>query len=508
MDPIIEEDEPIETIQPTTRPTKPRPQTPVGEHSSRTESSNSPTDSDTSLAPAPVPLSPRSQRRVFDAHAFTPSRDIPREKLTNQPRVILWPRPEPKQCNYVLCSPELDEQYMAGHRDRPSLKKAQSTTGVEVEAELLKLTKRDSRPTGPLLRSVSLKVTDPPTLSSSACTASGSSNVENENPRPDSPVLGRIPSIRKPMFRTTAMPVENIPQLRVSLVPSGLKITPTWNQGEAPRSLQKPYETRMCSGCDRYITLTKTQYVCNDIGCNNRVCDRCYHIWLEAKWEGRIVTPERLRKAHTAAEFRERYAKGMLMNEYISLDDKIKYIGEGAAVAVGYGFADIYGQEHDIGYKPDPSRYKNFNLEPLRDFFGEEEVEMTQLESSETKKSCITTEVGPGEPASAHVDHAGPSNGSSVWGWDYASGKRDAAAAGRTAPALPELEFEYQPPTFSASPSPSTSSLTIISPTETVVGREESQRSTSPSGTTWTAGSSGSSGSSGSFDSFGSDESF
>ncbi|KAK6513502.1 hypothetical protein TWF281_005126 [Arthrobotrys megalospora] len=483
MDPIIEEDEPIERAQIVLPKSRHRPRTPVSSSSSRKASAkSSTTGSETPSAPAE--LSPKPQRRIFDAYAFTPSQQIPRDKLTDQPPAVLWPPPKVEQCNYVSCQPELNEQYFAGHQGRPGLSKAQSTVGVDVEAELLKLIpKKESRTSG-LLRSVSLKLTEPPSPTTS-------STAEKEDSIPDSLSLGssRRTSARRAMLRTKTLPIENHTDEKISLIAAGIKIPTNLGQMGLLKPIPKPYETRLCSGCHRYITLTKTQYVCNDVGCNNRMCDRCYHMWLDAKWEGRgIVTPEKLQKAHTAAEFRERYAKGMLQKEVIPRSEKLRYIGEASAGAAGHSFTDDYNNEHKTGRKTDPSRFTNFNLEPLKEFFGKEEVEMTLLKSSETKESCITAEVGPGPLASAHVDNIESFNGAGVWGWDYASGKRDAAAAGRTVPALPQLD--YQPPTFAAPPSPSTSSLTIISASETVIGRADTQRSSSPPWTIWTLNSS------------------
>ncbi|KAF3199098.1 hypothetical protein TWF106_004017 [Orbilia oligospora] len=497
MDPIIEEDEPLET--PPLSPTEPQPQTPPSRSiSNEASSSNSSTDSNASLDA----IKERRQR-LFDIYTFTPTQQIPRDvyRLTDQPPVVLWPPKEPVQCNYVLCSPEINEQYTTSiNQIRPNFPtRAEPKPGVKLDPEFPRfLPKRDIRPTGPL-RSVSLKLTEPPKSSSS-------STAENESTRSASPVLetSRQPSSRKPSFRSNSIPIENIPQKRVSLIPAGLKVLPKW--GGQTEALPKPYENRMCNGCDRYITLTKTQYVCNDIGCANRLCDRCYNIWLDAKWEGRgIVTPEKLRMAHTAAEIRERYVKGMLQDQNTSLRDKTKYIGEAAAVAVGHTFTDPSYQSHKIGHKTDPFRYRNLDLNPLKEVFGKEEVEMTLLDSSTTKESSLNPKVGLDEP---HHMIDLDFDEDILWGWDYAINKRDAAATGRTAPALPQLD--YQPPTHAhATPTPShhssmrttsSSSLTVISSSETVVGRADvdsihnnhSQRSSSPSWTIWTLGSSGS----------------
>ncbi|KAK6339179.1 hypothetical protein TWF718_008602 [Orbilia javanica] len=509
MDPIIEEDEPIE-ITPSPQADLQLQIPPRFNPTSRQTSPASSTDSTASSSSLVVIereeiqpiLKETPKKRLFDRYTFTPSQQIPRDfyRFTeDKPSAVRWPPKEAAQCNYVLCFPEINEQYTASHQTRPGfLTKAQSTSGLEVESELLKLTsKRDpnSKPPDPL-RSVSLRTTDPPISSASSMT-------ENESTRSASPVLetSRKPLSRKTVDRSKHVPIENSPGQRVSLIPSGLKVLPKWGgQTETPNSglILKPYETRMCNGCDRYITLTKTQYVCNDIGCKNRLCDRCYNIWLDAKWEGReIVTPEKLRMAHTAAEIREKYAKGMLQNPNISLEEKAKYIGEGAAVAANHSFIDDYSlQEHNIGHKTDPSRYINLDLNSLKDVFGKEEVEMTLLDSAVTKESSITSKVGPerSRPASPHVESLSTNDSDSFWGWDYAINKRDAAATGRTAPALPQLD--YQPPTHASpvalTPSLSTSSsssLTIISMSETVIGRadiETSQRSSSPSWTIWT----------------------
>ncbi|KAF3297434.1 hypothetical protein TWF132_007525 [Orbilia oligospora] len=476
MDPIIEEDEPLETLP--LSPTEPQPQTPPSRSTSNeASSSNSSTNSNASLDA----IKERRQR-LFDIYTFTPTQQIPRDvyRLTDQPPVVRWPPKEPVQCNYVLCSPEINEQYTTSiNQIRPNfLTRAEPKTGVELDPDFPRfLLKRDTRPIG-LLRSVSLKLTEPPESSSS-------STAENESTRSASPVLetSRQPSSRKPSFRSNPIPIENIPQKRVSLIPAGLKILPKW--GGQTEALPKPYESRMCNGCDRYITLTKIQ---------------CYNIWLDAKWEGRgIVAPEKLRMAHTAAEIRERYAKGMLQDQNTSLKDKTKYIGEAAAVAVGHNFTDPSYQSHKIGRKTDPFRYRNLDLNPLKEVFGKEEVEMTLLDSSTTKESSLTQKVGLDEPR--HMIDL-DSDEDILWGWDYAINKRDAAATGRTAPALPQLD--YQPPTHAhATPTPShhssmrttsSSSLTVISSSETVVGRADvdsihnnhSQRSSSPSWTIWT----------------------
>ncbi|KAK6514380.1 hypothetical protein TWF506_008776 [Arthrobotrys conoides] len=455
MDPIIEEDEPLET--PPISPTGPGPQTPPSkstsnEVSSSTSSTNSNTSSD--------PINQRPQR-LFDIYTFTPTQQIPRDvyRLTDQPPAVRWPPKKPVQCNYVLCFPEINEQYTpSNNQTRPNfLTKVDSTIGAEIDTEMPKLPpKKDVRPTG-LLRSVSLKLTEPPK-------SSASSIAENESTRSASPVLEtpRQPPIRKPTFRSNSIPVENTPRQRVSLIASGLKILPKW--GGQTETLPKPYESH-------------------------------------AKWEGRgIVTPEKLRMAHTAAEIRERYAKGMLQSQNISLEDKARYIGEAAAVAAGHNFFDIFDEPHIIGYKTDPSRYENLNLDPLKEVFGNEEVEMTILDSSTTAESCITPKVGPDE--SPHMIDLDPDE-DVLWGWDYAIDKRDAAATGRTAPALPELD--YQPPTHAhATPTPShhsstatsSSSFTVISASDTIIGRADvesyntSQRSSSPSWTLWTLGSS------------------
>ncbi|KAK6502787.1 hypothetical protein TWF481_007834 [Arthrobotrys musiformis] len=491
MDPIIEEDESME-------PALFEPQTPFSNSSSRKEASSSasPADSDTSSSNHPIEEGThqeeavgggRRQRRVFDIYTFSPSQQIPRDRLTDQPPATLWPPKGPVQCNYVLCSPELNEQYTASHQCRPGITKAQSTIGVDVESEILKLTKKE-RPTGGPLRSFSLKIAElppPPLIPPSSSTA------ENECSRLDIPVLETCKRPKIP-FRRRPLPVENNPQQRVSLIASGIKIPSKWGQTENASTPQKPYETRMCTGCDRYITLTKTQYVCNDIGCSNRLCDRCYNIWLDAKWEGRgIVTPERFRMAHTAAEIRQRYAKGMLRNANIPLEEKVRYIGEATAVAAGHSFVDEYNRIHRAGYKTDPSRYRKLNLTSLKQAFGKEEVEMHLLDSSMTKESCITAsdEVGPGEFDDIESESS-VNDDLALWGWDYATNKRDAAATGRTAPALPQVD--YQPPTHVAPPSPSTSSLTIISAPEAVIGRAEVEtlRSSSPSWTIWSLDSS------------------
>ncbi|KAF3282040.1 hypothetical protein TWF970_001983 [Orbilia oligospora] len=454
MDPIIEEDEPLET--PPLSPTEPQPQTPPSKATSNEASS-----SDSSAnSNASVDAIKERRQRLFDIYTFTPTQQIPRDvyRLTDQPPVVRWPPKEPVQCNYVLCSPEINEQYTTSiNQIRPNfLTKAESKIGVELDTDFPRfLPKRDARPIG-LLRSVSLKLTEPPKSSSS-------STAENESTRSASPVLetSRQLSSRKPSFRSNPIPIENISQKRVSLIPAGLKILPKW--GGQTETLPKPYESH-------------------------------------AKWEGRgIVTPEKLRMAHTAAEIRERYAKGMLQDQNTSLRDKTKYIGEAAAVAVGHNFTDPSYQSHKIGHKTDPFRYRRLDLNPLKEVFGKEEVEMTLLDSSTTKESSLTQKVGLDEPR--HMIDL-DSDEDILWGWDYAIDKRDAAATGRTAPALPQLD--YQPPTHAhATPTPShhssmrttsSSSLTVISSSETVVGRADvdsihnnySQRSSSPSWTIWT----------------------
>ncbi|RVD81520.1 uncharacterized protein DFL_009383 [Arthrobotrys flagrans] len=359
---------------------------------SKQASSTSPTDSTATSSSGLVigDIEPESQlqpetpkERLFDIHAFIPTKELPKDiyKSTNQSQSlpILWPPKEPSQCNYVPCSPELNEQYTTA---RPSLFKSQSTASIELLSDVLTLSsKRDQNtsPTG-FLRSVSLKLTDPPI-------SSASSTTEKETTRSTSAILesSRLSSSRKAALRSKP-PISNTPHQRVSLIPSGLKLPPKCGNGGQPSPLPKPYETRLCNGCDRYITLTKIQYVCNDIGCSNRLCGRCYNIWLDAKWEGRgIVTPQKLRMAYTAAGIRERYLKRMLQNPNIPLTQKIKYIGEAAAVASGHSFINHTSQLHNIGHKTDPPRYKPLYLTPLKQIFGKEEVEITLLDSSITR---------------------------------------------------------------------------------------------------------------------------
>ncbi|KAF3932050.1 hypothetical protein ABW20_dc0104831 [Dactylellina cionopaga] len=350
---------------------------------------------------------------------------------------------------------------------RPNLAKAQSTAGVDVEAELFRSTSKKEPKTGLAKSFLGLK-----SAAVESITLNTTPNTEPENVKPESQPVIRKPSVRRPILRAKTLPIENNAYQRVSLLAAGIKLPLNWGKGGAPRPPPKPFQTRLCDGCYRNITLTKIQYVCNDLECMRRLCDRCYRMWLDSKYRGHVIDGERLQKAHTAAEFRERCAKGMLVNKSISSTNRVKYIGEASSYELGHPFVDKKKKiPHKVGNKTDPSRIQNFNLEPLKAFFGKEEVEMTLRESSETKYSNITADVGPERFQKLPWATVDPFD--AAWGWDYAAEKREAASAGRAEPALPKVE--YQPPT--TTPLPTSPARTIVSNSSITV---ESPGSNSP----------------------------
>ncbi|KAK6530078.1 hypothetical protein TWF694_003450 [Orbilia ellipsospora] len=447
--PIIEVDEPAEDKKSSRRQPQHQPFVPGSPES---PSEKKP---DTTLLSVPgeagiVPLN-TPIKRIFDAYAFTPSRLIPRDKYTDKPS--LWPPPSIKPCDFVPTPPELYEQYSSGH---PSLSRAQSTTSVKTESELKRSvsTKETKSGIGKSLLGLKSAASESTTLTSES---SSDLKLESQNVAPKS-------SVRRPLYRAKTLPIENHSPQRVSLVASGIKLPLNWGRSGPSTPPPKPFHTRLCDGCNRYLTMTKTQYICNDTECQKRICDRCYNMWLDSRYRGEVVNPERLQKAHTAAEFRERCAKGMLLDKRISMEEKAKYVGEASRFEVGYPFVKP-GRSLEVGCRAELSRTKLFDLKSLKELFGKEGVEMTLRASSKTKESSITAKAGPGRFQRlpwAHVEPFDP-----VWGWDYAIEKRRAAAAGRAEPALPRVD--YQPPTFiPPPPSPartivSTSSITIES---------------------------------------------
>ncbi|KAF3928738.1 hypothetical protein AA313_de0208566 [Arthrobotrys entomopaga] len=439
MVPIIEVDEPAEDRESSRRQHQYQPSIPE-------------TTPDITLLTVPggeaglVPLK-TPIKRIFDAYAFTPSRLIPRDKYTVKPS--LWPPSPPKPCDFIPTPPELYEQYTSGH---PSLTRSQSTASVKTEFEV-----KRSTSIGKSLLGINSTATE-------STVPGAAPSLESSDPKRVSQNVAPKPSIRRPLYRAKTLPIENHPLQRVSLVASGIKLPLNWGKGASPATPPKPFHTRLCDGCHRYLTMAKTQYICNDTECQKRICGRCYNMWLDSKYRGEVINPERLQKVHTAAEFRERCAKGMLLDRRISMEERAKYVGAASRYEAGYPFIKL-GRSHEAGSKAEPSRTRLFNLKPLKELFGKEEVKMTLRASADTKESSITAKAGPGRFQRlpwAHVEPYDP-----VWGWDYAIEKRRAAAAGRAEPALPRVE--YQPPTFiPPPPSPartivSTSSITIES---------------------------------------------
>ncbi|EPS44825.1 hypothetical protein H072_1167 [Dactylellina haptotyla CBS 200.50] len=411
-----------------------------------------PQDHNASLAPLKTPV-----KRIFDTYAFTPSKLIPRNQYTDQPSKSLWPPQPPKKCDFVPCFPELNEQYTAGQQDRPSLTKAQTTLGIDIESGFSRSVSQESRLT--LATSfLSLK-----SIASDSTSESMNTEVENIKSNTGHPILK--PSVRRQILRAKTLPIENHVTQRVSLVPSGIKLPSNWGKAVPPNPPPKPYQTRFCDGCHRNITLTKAQYICNDTECKKRLCHRCYSMWLDSKYKGHIADSQSLHKAHTAAEFRERCTRRILQDPIIPLEDKGKYIGEASSYEVGHPIkGPEKGTNHSVGRKDDPARTKFLNLKPFADFFGKREVEMGLLAAPATKYSNFTADAGPERFLKlpwAKVEPFDP-----VWGWDYALKKRGAAAAGRAEPALPQVD--YQPPTSRPRPTTSPARTIVSSPSVTI----------------------------------------
>ncbi|KAF3927310.1 hypothetical protein ABW21_db0201467 [Orbilia brochopaga] len=395
------------------------------------------------------------KRRTYDPDAFTPLKDIPRDKYTDQEPLRQWKNEYKKkkpQCDFVECSPQLVEEYSPIHPQRPSLVKSQSTTGVNVEGELSRSnSKKESRnglsSVTKALLSLKLTAAEPQT--------SHSEISGNENVKIDSQLSRKNSAIRR-LFRAKTMPIENHAPERESLVSFA---PPPSARGplDAPQSSHtRSYESRVCDGCSKYITMVKKQYFCSDSGCGKRLCDRCYNMIEDAGDRGHAADMVTLQTAHTAAEFRERCAKGILSNKDVPKMFKDSYVGAAAAYEVGHAITHRNATYH-TGAKDDPDRAKYLCLARLEEFFGREEVEMTLRASSAIVESPVTADVSP-----MRFQRLSVGSSEDAWGWRFAREKREAAAAGRTAPALPAVEV--QPPTLLPKFSPASPTRATVSP--------------------------------------------
>ncbi|KAK6332838.1 hypothetical protein TWF696_002860 [Orbilia brochopaga] len=446
MESIAEADEPVETIR--GRFQFP-PSTPTASSLASPAVDVLPTSNIDDIA-TPV-KTPR--RRTYDPDAFTPLKDIPRDKYTDQEPLRSWKneynQKKPK-CNFVECFPLVLEDYNAGHQQRPSLARSQSTTGVDVEGELSRSNSLKESRSG---SSSGVKASFSHKLAAAERTHHAD-NSENENAKTGTQPITRKNSALRRLFRAKTLPIENHAPEKVSLVSFGPPASARGPVEVSQSNLKKPFETRLCDGCCRYITMTKKQYVCSDLGCKKRLCDRCYHIMEDAHDRGHSIDTKTLQTAHTAAEFRERCVKGILSSKEVPAKFKRSFVGAASAYEVGHAITHQNATFH-TGAKDDPGRTRYLNLARLEEFFGREEVEMTLRPSSATVDSTITADTGP-----MRFQRLSAGSTDDAWGWKFAAEKRKAAAAGRTAPALPAVEL--QPPTLRPTLSPASPTRTIV----------------------------------------------
>ncbi|EWC43721.1 hypothetical protein DRE_07473 [Drechslerella stenobrocha 248] len=448
MEPILEEDEPIEgQVRPQARPRPRQQRHPPHLHSVCVSPAAPIANLEPTAETTPVKT---PKRRVFDPYAFTPSKLIPRDKYTDQPSLRKWGSKAPPGCNYAACLPQEIEDYSASHQQRPNLARSQSTTGVEVEAELSRSDSKKKSRTGFPRSLFSFK------SAATESNSSGASNSESENTKVGSP--GRKLSIRRRLLRAKTLPVENHSPDRASLHALGLRPPSGWSEPDIPEiPPPKPFETRLCDGCCRSITMAPKQYACSDPGCTKRLCDRCYRMSQDSKDQGCEISTETLQKAHTAAEFRERLTKGILSDRKIPLQDKKNHVGAAASYAAGYPIVHE-NVTYDIEAKTDPARVQHLDLTRLEDFFGKQEVWMTLRAASATEgPNIIADEDGD----FMLFENLSTESIDACWGWSYAVEKRGAAETGRTAPALPSVDL--QPPTFPVSTSPARTIVSTLS---------------------------------------------